>query len=128
MEGVPSRCVQLPTTLPTLDELLGVDDLDLSNVADFLLRQTESRTGCQVYTLHAELEGMKMLPVMESLLTGWLDQGFHLGTMADGYRTLDVARLPHREIVWAQVPGRSGRLACEGRLVSSSAIQEVAGI
>ena len=72
-------CPQLPTTLPTLDELIGLDGVNADNVAARLLRLSENPppTG-HVYTLHAELEGMKLLPVFETLfdLSGWLrDRG-----------------------------------------------------
>ena len=119
-QGRLSSCVQLPTTLPTLDEMLGVDGVSESNLAHSLLRITEDASTCQVYTAHAELEGMKMLPVMEALIPGWQSQGFILGTLADSYAALNVARLPRKQIVWAQLPGRSGMLACEGEELPSN--------
>src|SRR5581483_306947 len=49
---------QLPSTLPTLDELIGVDGISVDNVHEHVLNLTANapRTG-HVYTLHAELEG-----------------------------------------------------------------------
>jgi len=67
--GVRSACPQIPTTLPTLDELIGRDGATEANVQErvFAASRTQLPQG-HVYTLHAELEGMKLLPVMESLL------------------------------------------------------------
>lgn len=118
MDGIPSRCVQIPSTLPTLDELVGVDTITEDNVHDAVLRAMateEQQYGAtlHVYTLHAELEGMKLLPVMERLLRHWQQQGYTITTLEAAYRSLDVSRLPHKHIEWKPLPGRSGLLASE---------------
>ncbi len=70
------RCPQLPTTLPTLDELIGVGAVTDDNVAAHLLERTkEPAAAGHVFTLHAELEGMRFAPMFEQLLDGWKAQG-----------------------------------------------------
>ncbi len=105
------RCVQMPTTLPTLDELLGrtIDgiEIDNQNIADHLLKLTKKPRD-HVFTLHAELEGQKLAPIFEQLLTGWKAQGYSFSSMADYARTIDVATLPVRPLRWGELPGRSG--------------------
>ncbi|WP_346840113.1 polysaccharide deacetylase family protein [Microbulbifer sp. SAOS-129_SWC] len=117
IEGEASRCLQIPTTLPTLDELIGRDGIDESNVADrvFAASQKPSAYG-HVYTLHAELEGMQLLPVMEALLQKWQANGDSLITLQDFYQSLPLEQLPHKEIVWGEVEGRSGLVATEAAL------------
>jgi undecaprenyl phosphate-alpha-L-ara4FN deformylase len=106
---------QMPTTLPTLDELIGLDGHTADNVHEHYLRLTAaSRNPGEVFTLHAELEGMKLLPVFERLLAGWRAQGHELVSMADLHATLDVASLPACAVIDGEVPGRSGTLACQG--------------
>lgn len=102
--------VQLPTTLPTLDELLGVDGLDTGNVAARLLASTERNPQDQVFTLHAELEGQKLAPVFEQLLDGWRAQGHTFATMGDCHAALDRDTLPSYPVAWGEIPGRSGEL------------------
>src|SRR4029077_17209528 len=69
------RCPQFPTTLPTLDELIGRDGIGETNVAAHLLERTKDGTGGNhVFTLHAELEGMRFAPAFEQLLIGWKAQ------------------------------------------------------
>ncbi|HEV3105170.1 MAG TPA: polysaccharide deacetylase family protein [Trinickia sp.] len=102
--------VQLPTTLPTLDELLGVDGLDVHDVATRLLAFTEHNPQDQVFTLHAELEGQKLAPVFEQLLDGWRAQGHTFATMGDCYAALDRDLLPSYPVAWGEIPGRSGQL------------------
>ena len=68
VEGQVIACPQLPTTLPTLDELVGNDGLTEGNVASHLLRLTQQApTAGHVYTLHAELEGNRLAPVFEGI-------------------------------------------------------------
>ena len=108
-------CPQLPTTLPTLDELIGIDGITPDNVAEHLLKLTEtpSPTG-HVYTLHAELEGMKLAGVFEQLLKGWREQGYELASLGDYAQSLDLAALPRHEVLMGEIPGRSGTLALQG--------------
>ena len=114
MDGVESACLQIPTTLPTLDELIGMDGITEENVhAAVLQASRRPLPDGHVYTLHAELEGMALLPVMERLLNEWQASGESLGTLADIHASLDVDTLPRQSVEWAEVPGRSGVLAVQ---------------
>ena len=114
MAGVQGRCLQLPTTLPTFDELIGVDGMDAAAAAMEILRQSrEGRSDTHVFTLHAELEGQKLLPQFASLLRHWRQAGLELESMRDYRRRLDAAAARH-ELLWGTVPGRSGMLATQG--------------
>ena len=113
------RCPQVPTTLPTLDELIGTDGIDENNVADRLLAVTETPPAAasfagHVYTLHAELEGMRLEPVFERLIEGWKAQGYHLVPMRTLYDTLQTFALPRCEVGLRPIPGRSGTLFSQG--------------
>lgn len=109
------NCPQLPTTLPTLDELIGVDGVDQGNVHESLLALTRQApaTG-HVFTLHAELEGMKLAPVLEKLLLGWQQQGYALVSLRALRARLNPNTLPRHEVLWGTVPGRSGELLVQG--------------
>jgi peptidoglycan/xylan/chitin deacetylase (PgdA/CDA1 family) len=107
-------CVQLPTTLPTLDELIGLDGATPENVAERVLAASgDFPDAGHVFTLHAELEGMKFLPVFEQLLAGWKSMGCELVSMQSLVESLDPKRLPHFSVGTAEVPGRSGLLAVQ---------------
>ncbi len=109
-------CPQLPTTLPTLDELVGRDGITTDNVAQHLLDMTRepSATG-HVYTLHAELEGQKWMPIFEQLLQGWQEQGYELVSMREYLQGFKVADLPRYEVKAGTVEGRSGTLATQSQ-------------
>jgi len=109
-------CPQLPTTLPTLDELIGTNGLTKKNVAEHVLNLTrECPASGHVYTLHAELEGGKLAPVFEAMLTGWRSQGYELVSLRALAELLDLKSLPRNEVAIGAVAGRSGSLALQGK-------------
>jgi peptidoglycan/xylan/chitin deacetylase (PgdA/CDA1 family) len=108
-------CPQLPTTLPTLDELIGLDGITPDNVAARILSTTaDPPPSGHVYTLHAELEGMKLLPAFEQLLAGWKEQGYELVSLRDYFDGLEMKSLPRHNVDSGVIPGRSGKLALQG--------------
>jgi undecaprenyl phosphate-alpha-L-ara4FN deformylase len=117
LPGGVSTCPQLPTTLPTFDEILGVDGVDESSIADAVFRlsatDTHSPDHLQVFTLHAELEGMLLLDAFESLLVKWRQAGASIVRMAAIHERAVLRALPARSVIMGAVPGRSGRLAVQ---------------
>jgi peptidoglycan/xylan/chitin deacetylase (PgdA/CDA1 family) len=111
---VPMRCPQLPTTLPTFDELIGVAGCTEATVAAEVLERSAvpARHG-HVFTLHAELEGMRLRRAFECLLQQWIERGVQLCSMRDLYLS-QSAQLPVCTVRYEEILGRSGRLACQG--------------
>lgn len=123
MGGRTFNVPQLPTTLPTLDELVGTDGITVENVAEHVLKLTErAPEHGHVYTLHAELEGMALMPVFEKLLAGWKAQGYELVATRDMAATLNRKSLPVHEVVMAEIHGRSGTLALQGPLIAPAPV------
>ena len=122
-----SSCPQLPTTLPTFDELLGLDGVDESSIADAVFRLSAAaavdhvanagaalpESGLQVFTLHAELEGMLLLDAFESLLVKWRQAGASITRMAAIHEFAMRRPLPARTVIMGEVAGRSGLLAVQ---------------
>ncbi len=104
---------QLPTTLPTLDELIGREDLGGVDPIEHLRGLTREGRD-QVFTLHAELEGGAYLEGFERLLAAWQSMGFSLADLGSYAKTLDLSRLPRCQILSGTVAGRSGTLAVQG--------------
>ena len=107
-DGVAIGCPQLPTTLPTLDELIGVE----GDVAARILELTQEKKD-HVFTAHAELEGGNLHGVFDRLLAGWRDQGYEICSLKELYQSLDLDRLPRCDVLQGEVPGRSGTLAVQ---------------
>ena len=110
-------CIQMPSTLATLDELIGIDDRDAFGAADVLLARTAIGDTDEIFTLHAELEGMKLIEPFERLIGGWKAQGFKLGTLAEAYARVDPAKVPLRAWRWGGIAGRTGDLMLTGEPV-----------
>ena len=111
-----STCPQLPTTLPTFDEILGLDGVDESSIADAVFRLSAAAADppgetLQVFTLHAELEGMRLLDAFESLLLKWRESGASIMRMAKIHELAMRRPLPARAVGLGEVAGRSGLLA-----------------
>lgn len=118
--GKPVDLPQLPTTLPTLDELIGRVDLEGAAPVDHLLGLTAAADRDHVFTLHAELEGGALLDDFGALLKGWRAQGYELCDLRSRVAALDLSRLPRHHIVLGQVAGRSGELAVQGPRVGGT--------
>ena len=113
INGRTLDCVQLPTTLPTLDEILGRTIggklIDAGNAAQLLLGLTREPRD-HVFTLHAELEGHKLAPIFEQLLSGWRAQGYELCSMGQYHDSVRDDVLPILPVAWGELPGRSGEM------------------
>ncbi len=114
--GVSVDVPQLPTTLPTLDELIGRADLTGQDPIDHLLDLTSRAPDRDhVYTLHAELEGGAYLEGFERLLRRWSAQGVELTDLASYAARLDFTKLPRCEMEEGSVAGRAGTVAFQAR-------------
>ena len=109
------RCPQFPTTLPTLDELIGTGMVSEANVAAHLLAQTQPPAARDhVFTLHAELEGGRLCDVFEQLLIGWKAQGWLPGPVRALHDGVEALALPRCETALSTIPGRTGTLLTQG--------------
>jgi peptidoglycan/xylan/chitin deacetylase (PgdA/CDA1 family) len=106
-------CPQLPTTLPTLDELINRDGITLDNVVQHMLQITKNPPPSgHVFTLRAEFEGGKWLAVFEQLLEGWKEQGYDIVSLQQYAQGLP-ANLPRHEIEMRAVAGSIGTQAVQ---------------
>jgi len=81
MEGTVFRTIQIPTTLPTLDELWGVNGMNAESVNDHYLDLLEP--GLNVHTIHAEMEGGDMSDVFVRLIDCCIDGEVVFPTLRD---------------------------------------------
>ncbi len=120
VQGQRLTCMQLPTTLPTLDEMIGLDGVSERNVAQLLLQRTRHTQTDQVFTLHAELEGGKLLPVFKQLLLDWREQGYNLGSLSSYYQRLDHGSIAAASWHWGVLPGRTGEVMMQTQSVEQT--------
>lgn len=115
VDNVVYRTLQVPTTLPTLDELLGRPEFPLDNMTDFYLNQLSHNTP-NVFTTHAEIEGMKYLDWFKNFLQAAKEQHIKFVKVEDIARQslLNKDRVPVCELIQGSLDGRSGTLAVQG--------------
>lgn len=109
-------CPQVPTTLPTFDELLDRDGCSADNVHERLLAMTAEappQTG-HVFTVQADLEGQALLPAFMKLLEGWKNQGYELISLGGLLESVDASRLPRHEVIRGKVAGRPCSIMLQG--------------
>jgi undecaprenyl phosphate-alpha-L-ara4FN deformylase len=83
-------------------------------VHQHFLRLTADKRTDHVFTLHAELEGLKFGETLETLLTGWREQGYDLVSLGQYRDSLEPTMLPRHEMSRGEIPGRSGTLMIQG--------------
>ena len=112
--------LQIPTTLPTLDELMGRPEYPTEPLADELLRRLAPGR-FDVFTIHAEIEGMSMIDWFGRFLDRAKAAGVAFVSSAEEAANLNAARemVPVAELAQGEVDGRSGTMAIEGRQVAA---------
>ena len=109
-------CPQLPTTLPTLDELVAKEAMSGDAAVARLLELTEELPHWgHVYSANAAFEGFKLLPQFEQLLRGWRRQGYELMSLRDYLHAFQDREMPYHEVLAEAVPGRPGTVATQGK-------------
>jgi len=106
--------LQIPTTLPTLDELLGRPEYPLDTLSDYYLSQLKADTP-NVLTTHAEIEGMNYLSWFRTFLQKAQAQHIRFVKVEDIAKRYLPERhsLPVCEVVQGTIDGRSGTLALQ---------------
>lgn len=107
-------CPQLPTTLPTLDEVMAEGAAKPEEAFRRLLELSRDPppTG-HVCTLRAEVEGGPYLGLLRELVAGWRALGYTLVSLCDYAAGLDTARLP-RHVV-SENAGPNGPVWVQGK-------------
>jgi undecaprenyl phosphate-alpha-L-ara4FN deformylase len=109
LEGMRTAHPQVPTTLPTYDELVGTECTN-ENYNEFLL--DEIRPGqLNVLTIHAEVEGIACNAVFDDFLD--LAAARDIGFVPLGALLSESGELPDGAIEPATVPGREGWIAVQ---------------
>lgn len=114
LDGKQFRTLQIPTNLPTLDELLGRPEYPEGTINNhyFNLLQKEYTN---IHTIHAEIEGMKKLHILDSFITECKKRGV-LFVQLEKYanQLLEHSEsIPFCSVEQRAVDGRSGLLACK---------------
>ncbi|MEN6343716.1 MAG: polysaccharide deacetylase family protein [Armatimonadia bacterium] len=130
VEGRRAKVLQIPTTLPTLDELIGLPEVPLDE--EGMLKhvqglfatppalsgeaglRAEEWSGLHIFTLHTEVEGRTWATWFERLLRSLQEDGCEfvtLGALADRMCQSGAARTA--SLHQGTLPGRGGTVSCQ---------------
>jgi len=119
----PYRCIvdgrvlvtpEIPTTMPTLDEVMGRRGLpDAAALLRFYLGEFKG-DALNVHTIHAETEGMGQLETFTALVRALKERGASFLQMREVADRIKGAELPSCEVVRAEIPGRAGWISAQG--------------
>ena len=104
------KTLQIPTTLPTLDELLGRPEFPLESLNKYYLSLLHTDR-LNVLNIHPELEGMKYLDWFCSLLIAFKENKIEFKNLGE---VLAFNKFPTCEFIQQEIEGRSGKLAWQG--------------
>jgi len=112
IDGRVFRTLEIPSTLPTFDELLGRPEFPDDRIVPHYLGLLHAGRP-NVLTIHAEIEGMGRRPLFRALLRVLTGHGVKFIRLDDLARELlaDRAAVPVRDQVLAPIDGRSGLVA-----------------
>lgn len=132
--SVPFRCMidgevfatpEIPSTLPTLDEVMGTSTVARAgSLVDFYLQQM-SEERLNVHTIHAETEGMGQLCSFGALLAALQQRGARFRRLDEVAATLDAPRLPTAEVARITLDGRAGWVAGQAAPASGDGVRAV---
>jgi undecaprenyl phosphate-alpha-L-ara4FN deformylase len=108
------RTLEIPTTLPTLDELMGRPEFPDDAIVGHLMSLLRSDRP-NVFTLHAELEGMGKRALFRGLLGACREKGVRFVRMDELAKEFLANReaVPACDQIMAAIDGRSGTVACQ---------------
>ena len=115
VRGEIVACPQLPTTLPTLDELMAEGNTPDEAVQRLLDASRDPAPTGHVYALRAEVEGTVFAPALRALLAGWHALGYHVVSLHDYAAGLNLSRLPRCVVTEESVAAAPGSVALQGR-------------
>ena len=110
--GRTFRAPEIPTTLPTLDEIYGTVSRSPAALAEHYAALVRPAT-LNVHTIHAELEGGPHLDLLD-LLLGRLVRMARPVRLCDEAAALVVGMLPTCAVLEGAVPGRAMPVAVQG--------------
>jgi peptidoglycan/xylan/chitin deacetylase (PgdA/CDA1 family) len=145
VDGQVVEVMQIPTTLPTLDELIGRPDLRRTDLMEYVLEligqppqpltmepaaitagatpsagAVQCPTGAHVFTIHAEVEGRGWSDWFERLLRKALATGGEFLTLSQVHeRVICQGSRVVSHVLNCELPGRAGHVSCQAGQAAS---------
>jgi undecaprenyl phosphate-alpha-L-ara4FN deformylase len=113
MEGERFDVLEIPSTLPTLDEVIGIAARDGDGLATHFFNSLTD--GLNVLTVHTELEGRLWAGFLRSFIDKAREAGFRFARLDEiAGVCLQSPGVPACPVVYKEVAGRAGEVSCQG--------------
>ena len=112
MGGRTFSTPQIPSTLPTLDEMVGLEGNEQTTLTRFFVGSLNN--GLDIMSVHTELEGNRWTGFLASFIEQSLALGYRYERLIDIARSLLTGDLPVCECVYGKVRGRAGEATLQG--------------
>ncbi|WP_182186717.1 polysaccharide deacetylase family protein [Pectinatus frisingensis] len=106
MDGREFSPLQIPGTLLTMDEVLGIMGVTEENIVDYWLKNCDKQWN--VFTIHAEMEGLSKLSILDDFITKAKQQKFEFVLLKEGKKVPQIRKC---RVYAGTLPGRAGTLA-----------------
>jgi peptidoglycan/xylan/chitin deacetylase (PgdA/CDA1 family) len=114
MDGRRFATLQIPTTWPTMDEILGENGITPQNANDLYLSLV--KPGLNVHTIHAEMEGNVVAMLLIELLQRLRDKSASFITLAEAAAEC-AENAPDHIMSMGEISGRAGKVAIQGERI-----------
>lgn len=115
LNGQTLRTLQIPVTLPTFDEALGIEGITIDNYNEYIIQKINSQP-CPVYVIHAEAEGRRYYPQCSALLKQLRTLNIEAGCLG---AIQTFTKPTAAAIKYGHIPGRSGLITLQSGYSSS---------
>ncbi len=113
--GKQFKTLQIPSTLPTMDEMLAWDGVNIENFnAQLTLQMKALSLSTHVHSIHTEVEGTALFPVFSAWIRDLKRDGVEFVTLNEiADETLKNKNAPQTEVRMSNLPGRAGPVAVQ---------------
>ena len=113
--GVTTDIMQLPVTLPAIEELLLDEEVNLSNVHEYLFVESQKQPPQgHVYQVRAAYEGRRWLDILEKIIVMWRSSQWEFNRVSEAAGQIDKDSLLIHQVGWAQYQPHSHFMATQG--------------
>ncbi|MCK5591750.1 MAG: polysaccharide deacetylase family protein [Candidatus Pacebacteria bacterium] len=112
IDGYVSNTLEIPTTFPSLDEIMGREDMQEKNPVEYMMQYFE-KDKVNIFTLHTELEGRSYLGFLEEFILKLKEiENIEFLTLSDiSKRICQKKDIPKKTFHMGEVKGRAGLVA-----------------
>lgn len=110
--GRTFKVLQIPLTMPTLDEVIGLEGEDPHTLARFFLGQLNP--GFNVLAIHTEFEGNRWSPFIDEFIGASLSQGYRYERLIDAAKKVRADKdIPIDDCAYGMIRGRAAQVTLQ---------------